>query len=261
MATKADEIYNTIKERILEGEYSAGQRLPAERDFAKEFNTSRPTLRAALERLQADNLIEIIPRGGIFVRSYIPKVVLGPSDPDLPIAAGPELKKAGSFIRAMESQGRKVMVRFLEPSCIMPLGEKLGAKMQKDPKTEVLRRYRVHLVDRIPYRILDSYYLAEYCGGLLGQDNNYYPLFKWVRENKGLRASRAFEKISCRMPSEEEMKILKIHRNQPVIDMDRWVWGEKENGEEILFEYTKMVANAALHDFTYSYTIDEEASQ
>lgn len=258
---KSDEIYNTIKNRILEGIYTAGQRLPAEREFAEEFGASRPTLRVALDRLQAENLIEIVPRGGIFVRAHIPKVTLGPSDPGLAIAAGLELKRAGSFIRDMESKGRKVMVRFLEPSSIIPLGHELGAKMRKDPNVEVLRRYRVHLVDRIPYRILDSYYLAEYCGELLGHDHNYYPLFKWLHENKGLRASRAFEKISCRMPSDEESEILGIHRNQPVVDMDRWVWGEKEDGEEILFEYTKVIANASLHDFTYSYTIDEEASK
>jgi len=27
-----------------------------------------------------------------------------------------------------------------------------------------------------------------------------------------------------------------------------------------LFEYTHIVANAALHEFSYSYTLDEEAS-
>nr|WP_224749542.1 UTRA domain-containing protein [Polycladospora coralii] len=143
----------------------------------------------------------------------------------------------------------------------MTLGDQLGEKMKKDSNEEVLRRYRVHLVDRIPYRILDSYYLAEYLGDLVGQDNNYIPLFKWLRENKGIKANRAFEKISCRMPTMEEAEILNIARNQPVVELDRWVWGEKEvDREEVLFEYTRMIADASRHDFTYSYTIEEEAS-
>lgn len=59
------------------------------------------------------------------------------------------------------------------------------------------------------------------------------------------------------MPSAEEAALLNISRGQPVIDMDRWVWGD--NGG--LFEYTHIVANSALHEFNYSYYLEEEASQ
>ncbi|WP_245815616.1 GntR family transcriptional regulator [Seinonella peptonophila] len=43
--------------------YNAGQRLPAVRILAEEMNVSRATIRTALLRLQAKNLIEMIPRG------------------------------------------------------------------------------------------------------------------------------------------------------------------------------------------------------
>ena len=59
------------------------------------------------------------------------------------------------------------------------------------------------------------------------------------------------------MPSAEEARLLNISRGQPVVNMDRWVWGD----DETLFEYTHMVANAALHEFTYAYDLNEEASQ
>lgn len=47
-----------------------------------------------------------------------------------------------------------------------------------------------------------------------------------------------------------------IARGQPVVDLDLWVWADNET----LFEYTHMVANGALHEFTYIYELDEEAS-
>ena len=59
------------------------------------------------------------------------------------------------------------------------------------------------------------------------------------------------------MPSAEEATLLNISRGQPVVDMDRWVWAD----DNTLFEYTHIVANAALHEFSYSYDLDEEASQ
>jgi|SRR5947209_2461834 len=253
--TKIDEVAAALKDRIERGAYAAGQRLPSEREITDEFNISRATVRGALLRLQAENIVDIVPRGGAFVRSPSSKIVVGPSSPN--VASGLELKRAGSFIRAMEAQGRKTLVRFIEPSSIIPAGEELSEKMEISPDTKLLRRYRVHLVERVPYRIMDSYYLASLAGGLLGKDEGYIPLFKWVRDHTGRRAAKAFEKISIRMPSSEEATLLNISRTQPVVDMDRWVWAD----DDTLFEYTHIVANAALHEYTYSYDIDEEASK
>jgi GntR family transcriptional regulator len=253
--TKIDEVVAEITKRITQGIYAAGQQLPSEREIAEELDVSRPTVREALARLQSENLIDIVPRSGAFVRHPNAKVLVGPSDPA--IAKGLELKRAGSFIRAMEAQGHQTLVRFIEPSSIIPAGIDIGTKLNTDPSTKVLRRYRVHLVDRVPYRILDSYYLASLLGGLLGKDEGYIPLFKWMYEHTGQRAAKAFEKLNVRMPSADEATLLNISRNQPVVDMDRWVW----SNTGLLFEYSHIIANAALHEYTYSYEIDEEASK
>src|SRR6266568_6988048 len=252
--TKIDEVVAKLLHRITQGEYVAGQRLPSERELAEELGVSRVTVRTALLRLQSENVIDIVPRGGAFVRSPHTKVVIGPPNPT--IATGLELKRAGSFIRAMQAQGHQTLVRFIEPSSILPAGTEIGTKMEISPETEVLRRYRVHLADRVPYRILDSYYLASLLGDLLGKDEGYIPLFKWLRDHTGLRPAKAFEKINVRMPTSEEATLLNISRTQPVVDMDRWVWAE----DNTLFEYSHIVANAALHEYTYSYDIEEEAS-
>lgn len=246
--TKIDEIVEKMQERIMQGVYVAGQRLPAERELAEELQVSRVTVRAALLRLQGENIVDVVPRGGAFVRSATAKAV---------IASGPELQQAGSFIRAMEKQGKQTLVRFLAPSSIIAMGDEIGAKMKREPDTQVLRRYRLHLVERVPYRILDSYYLAEWLGSLVGKDEGYIPLFKWLREHTGRKAARAIERLNCRMPSAEEATLLNISRGQPVIDMDRFVWAD----DETLFEYTHMIANGTLHEFSYAYAINEEVSK
>ena len=255
--SKIDELVEQIQKRIDQGIYNAGQRLPSEREILEDFGVSRATVRGALQRLQAENIIDIVPRGGAFVRSASAKVTIGTSIPTPDIAPSMELKRAGSFIRAMEAQGRQTLVRFIEPSSIIAAGDSIGAKLHTDPQVQVLRRYRVHIVDKVPYRILDSYYLASLVGDLLGKDEGYIPLFKWLREHQEVVASRAFEKLNVRMPTAEEASLLNISRGQPVIDMDRWVWSR----DQVLFEYTHVVANAALHEYTYSYDIEDEASR
>lgn len=253
--TKISEVTAELQRRITTGTYVASQRLPSERELAEELKVSRPTVRAALLRLQGENSIDIVPRAGAFVRSTATRALMGSTKS--PLAHGAELIQAGSFVRAMEAQGREVLVRFIEPSSVIPAGDEIGRKLNANAKTRVLRRYRVQLVDRTPYCILDSYYLASLLGDLKGKDAGYVPLFKWLREHTGKRPAHAYENLRCRMPSADEAALLNMARNQPVVDMDRWVW----TVDDILFEYTHIIANAALHEFAYGYDIEEDASK
>lgn len=50
-------IYSDILNRIIEGEYKEGERLPTEHALAEQFSTSRPTVREALAQLRADGII------------------------------------------------------------------------------------------------------------------------------------------------------------------------------------------------------------
>src|SRR5258705_5784680 len=51
-----DRIYGDILNRILEGEYKEGERLPTEHALAERFEPSGPTVREALARLRADGI-------------------------------------------------------------------------------------------------------------------------------------------------------------------------------------------------------------
>ncbi|QCP54129.1 FadR family transcriptional regulator [Trinickia violacea] len=50
-------IYSDILNRIIDGEYKEGDRLPTEHALAERFATSRPTVREALAQLRADGII------------------------------------------------------------------------------------------------------------------------------------------------------------------------------------------------------------
>ncbi|MEN8907980.1 MAG: GntR family transcriptional regulator [Clostridiales bacterium] len=250
-SSKTDELVEKLKKRIEQGYYSIDQKLPSEYELAEDLNYSRNTVRNAMIRLQGEQIVDIIPRSGTYIR-HNKKAILG-----VPVLEAQELKRAGSFILAMKEQGINTKVDFIEPSSIIKTDENLSQKLQVNLKTEVLRRYRLHSAEKVIYRVMDSYYLASLLGGLLGKDKKYIPLFKWLYEHKGVYANKANEKLNIRMPSEEEATLLKISRLQPVVDMDRFVWTNK--GE--LFEYTRIIANASLHEYNYNYDIDEEVSK
>jgi len=62
-------IAEKIRESIVDGRLEADDRLPTEEELARQFEVSRPTIREALKRLAAQNLIRSRrgPTGGTFV--------------------------------------------------------------------------------------------------------------------------------------------------------------------------------------------------
>ena len=64
------QISEQIRQSILDGRLKADDRLPTEHELAQQFSVSRPTIREALKRLAAQNLIRSQrgPAGGTFVK-------------------------------------------------------------------------------------------------------------------------------------------------------------------------------------------------
>lgn len=63
----SDVIVERIEEMILEGTLEPGQRLPPERELAKQFEVSRPSLREAVQKLAAKGLVYSRQGGGTYV--------------------------------------------------------------------------------------------------------------------------------------------------------------------------------------------------
>jgi DNA-binding GntR family transcriptional regulator len=62
-------IYELLKQRLLDGAYRAGERLPVEA-LKAEFDVSKQPVMDALRRLSSDGLVEIIPQVGCRVAVY-----------------------------------------------------------------------------------------------------------------------------------------------------------------------------------------------
>jgi len=63
----SDAIVDQIEAMILEGTMQAGQRLPTERALAERFEVSRPSVRDALQKLNARGLVNRRQGGGTYV--------------------------------------------------------------------------------------------------------------------------------------------------------------------------------------------------
>jgi GntR family transcriptional regulator, arabinose operon transcriptional repressor len=64
---KHHQIYKELRQAIVSGDYTEGQRLPSEAELVARFSTSRPTVARALKELQHQGLIERRAGSGTYV--------------------------------------------------------------------------------------------------------------------------------------------------------------------------------------------------
>ncbi len=67
----SDIILEQLNNMILAGTYQAGEKLPPERVLAEQLNTSRPSVRAALSKLETQGLIVRVQGGGTYVSDKV----------------------------------------------------------------------------------------------------------------------------------------------------------------------------------------------
>lgn len=74
----SDVITEQIESMIIEGALLAGQKLPPERELAQTFAVSRPSLREAIQNLEAKGLLYRKQGGGTFVKRKLTALVTDP---------------------------------------------------------------------------------------------------------------------------------------------------------------------------------------
>lgn len=67
----SDAIEQHLESLILEGTLRPGEKLPPERELAKQFDVSRPSLREAIQRLEGKGLLLRRQGGGTFVQTSL----------------------------------------------------------------------------------------------------------------------------------------------------------------------------------------------
>lgn len=235
--TKIDEAVEKLSQRIAEGFYKPGERLPAAEDIAEELHVSRQTIRSALSRLELENKVEIKPKSGTYILEPLHTSTIGPS-----------LKRKRGQREQLPL--KEISYRYTFPSGVQPADASIAEKMEIEEKTSLWRQHRVYFVNQVPYRIVDAYYPLSLLDKFPEHDDDPVGWLKKYVKQPGVQFPEAFESVSSRLPDEMEAEFLNLRKNQPVIDVERWISIENDR----VFAYIHVVANAALHEFTYTYS-------
>ncbi len=76
----SESIASEIEQQLVDGVIKPGERLPSERDLAREFQVSRPSIREAIQLLKSRNLLTSRPGGGNYVLEALGETIIEPLD-------------------------------------------------------------------------------------------------------------------------------------------------------------------------------------
>jgi len=118
-----DQVYGKLLEQIVSGRYAVGDRLPGENDLAERFEVSRPVVREALNRLQADGLVTSRQGSGTFVARVPPRQIVKLA-PGASIAA---ILRVFEVRIALEGQAARLAAERRSESELAAIGDALEA--------------------------------------------------------------------------------------------------------------------------------------
>jgi GntR family transcriptional regulator len=200
-------IESSLRARIESGELGAGQRLPAERDMARQLGVSRMTVRQALAALAERGLVERGVGQGTFV-SGIGKVVH-------------DLSQVSGLTEVVARHGLVAGARVLEAR-ERGASAAVADALQIDEAAPVIRVRRLRSAGGRPLVIEDDWFPAGLVPGLLERDLSG-SLCALLREDYGLVPGGSEERLEPVAAGAFEARVLGIELGAPLMLVERVV--------------------------------------
>jgi GntR family transcriptional regulator len=182
---------------------AVGDMLPSERRLAEEFGVSRPTLRAAIEELVTDGLLDRRQGSGTYVTK--PKIAV-------PLTMT-------SFSEDMVRRGMRPGSRVLSFRSTAA-GAKIGHKLWISPLEEVFTIRRLRLADGEPMAVETLHLPKALLPDLRREDLEGRSFYEHLRE-RGIVIGSGQETIEPTVTTEEESAVLGVPVHTPVFLFER----------------------------------------
>lgn len=212
------EIHNDIRNKISQGYWKLGDRLPSERELSNQFGVSRMTLRQAIMTLVDEGILERKIGSGTYVAD---------------VKIKDEMKVSLSFTELMTRANKTPSTELLSFIVTYPsVSEKEHLQLGDDDEVIVFERLRKAdevpiLLEKttIPLKIAEQFTRSELTTSL-------YKMLEKVGIYKRDNPSRI---IRARLANEREADLLKIKRGDPLLSV-RQITYDQDN---IPFEYVR----------------------
>lgn len=194
------QIHNEIKKSIEAGKWAVGDRIPAERELAEQFNVSRMTLRQAIQTLVDEGILERRVGSGTFVANQ---------------KVQEKMSGVTSFTDLMIAQGKTPSSKTISYHAGQPSMSE-SKKLELNDGELVLRMERIRYADKVPIcfetatvpeNLVKDFSKAEVTSSLYGT----------LEKKAGLVPGKATQTVSAMLASEKIAEYLSVKRGEAIL--------------------------------------------
>ncbi|MFB8580925.1 GntR family transcriptional regulator [Enterococcus gallinarum] len=218
------QIHDQIKANIENETYKIGDRLPSERELAKQFCVSRMTLRQAIQTLADEGILERKIGSGTYVaRQKVQEKMSGTT----------------SFTEIMRSLGRVPSSKAVAYFLTAPSSSEME-KLQLEGHETILRMERIRYADDVPI-CFEVASIPEKLIYNFSKEEIISSLYHVLEEKGGHKIGAASQTISAMIASEQIADYLQIKRGDAILRMRQITCFE--NGQPFEYVRTQYVGN------------------
>lgn len=214
------EISNDIRKKIIEGNYLPNERLPFEKEICDKYESSKMTVKKALDILVAEGLLIKRRGSGTFVKDINPK------ERDNLIAST-QFRGLSSFY-----VNHKVESKIIEYK-VINVDDNIAKKLLVTEEDFVYKIIRVRVVDGISVVLEEMYMPIQIIPGLKKQHLSG-SIYEYIERVLNLKIKSAHRTITIKKSTEYEQKLLNVKKNEPLGIIEQVAY--LDNGQA--FEYS-----------------------
>jgi GntR family trehalose operon transcriptional repressor len=219
MTNKYLTIHNDIVQQIEAGQIAPNTLLPSEHELKDRYNTSRETIRKALNLLSQNGYIQKVRgKGSIVIKST--KV-------DFPVSG------LVSFKELADKMGRKPVTTVHELSLMKP-DPFIMKQLNLSSKDHVWQVFRVREMGGEKV-ILDKDYLNKKFVPMLTREICEHSIYNYLENDLQLSISFAKKEIIVEEPTEEDRQLLDLEGHHNIVIIKNYVYLDDAS----LFQYTE----------------------
>jgi len=209
-----------IKNKINDGEYNLGERIPTEQKLMEKYKLSRDTVRKAINHLVKEKYLYKLQGSGTFVSEEF---------------YSQSLLKFYSFTEEMIRRGKVPSSEIISFE-LVEIDEKIQKKMSIN-SIKVYKLIRLRLADKKPVMYETTYLNPDLLKNLSLKILTEKPLYDVIRKDYKINFDRAVEKFKAVIPTEDILEKLKMSSLKACMELERYTYSQNE-----VLEYTKSIA-------------------
>ena len=239
-----------LRDEIMSGDLAPGAKLPSTAQLKARFDASNATVQKALHLLKEERLVVGRPGAAVTVREHRQRT-LRPASYMAPAVAGEPYR----WLTETEKLGARARSKLLEVREAVPPADAAAALGLLEGSTALLRR-QVLILDDEPVELVASYYPLDITQGTAMMERRKIKGgTPTLLADLGYPPRLSVDRVSARVPTQEQFTVLELPSNLPVLRTLRVVYSDENRP----IEASVMVKAGHLYELQYEFRPPGEA--